>query len=195
MKCRAVPGRHQVTNALAAAAAMDACGIPAAAILSGLAHYVGAGRRMERKGEINGATVYDDYGHHPTEVKATLMGAKALCEAQRREGSEERPRLICVFQPHTFSRTASLYKEFLSAFDAADVLLLLDIYAAREVNTFGVSSEGLAHDVSAATPDTARYCPTPEAAAAAIRELARPGDSVVIMGAGDVIRVTGLLFP
>ena len=202
----AVPGRHQVINALAAAAAMDACGIPAAAILSGLAHYVGAGRRMERKGEINGAPVYDDYGHHPTEVKATLIGAKALCRARsaaqsadgRPEGRPDgRPvgRLICVFQPHTFSRTASLYEEFLQAFDAADVLLLMDIYAAREVNTFGVSAEGMARDINAATPDKAHYCPSPEAAADAIRRLARPEDSVVIMGAGDVIRVTGLLFP
>lgn len=181
----AVPGRHQVINALAAAAAMDACGIPHTAILSGLEHYVGAGRRMERKGEVNGATVYDDYGHHPTEVRATLAGAKALCTAQNEGG-----RLICVFQPHTYSRTASLYSEFLTAFEAADTLILLDIYAARETNTFGVTSEGLCTDLNATTPDKARYCPTPDDAVAAIFALARPGDSVVIMGAGDVIRVT-----
>ncbi|MBE6652588.1 MAG: hypothetical protein E7610_04135 [Ruminococcaceae bacterium] len=185
----AVPGRHQVINALAAAAAMDACGISWDAILSGLAHYIGAGRRMERKGEINGATVYDDYGHHPTEVKATLEGAKALCKASNPDG-----RLLCVFQPHTYSRTASLYPQFLAAFDAADTVLLLDIYAAREVNTYGVSSEGMAADVNAATPDKALYCPTPAEAAEAVRRLARPGDSVVIMGAGDVIKVTASLF-
>ena len=185
----AVPGRHQVINALAAAAAMDVCGIPWEAILSGLSHYIGAGRRMERKGEINGATVYDDYGHHPTEVKATLEGAKALCTAAREDS-----RLICVFQPHTYSRTASLYPQFLTAFDAADSLLLLDIYAAREANTYGVSSEGMAKDINAATPDKAIYCPTPEAAAEEIRRLAREGDSVVVMGAGDVIRVTERLF-
>ena len=184
----AVPGRHQVINALAAAAAMDAVGIPAAAILSGLAHYVGAGRRMERKGEVNGAAVYDDYGHHPTEVKATLAGAKALCTAGCADG-----RLICVFQPHTYSRTASLYSEFLTAFDPADAVLLVDIYAAREDNIYGVSSEGLVKDLNAATPDRAHYCPTPADAAAAIRALARPGDCIVIMGAGDVIKVTELL--
>ena len=188
----AVPGRHQVINALAAAAAAEACGIRREAILSGLAHYVGAGRRMEHKGHVNGAPVYDDYGHHPTEVKATLEGAKALCTAGCPEG-----RLICVFQPHTYSRTASLYPAFLTAFDAADHVILLDIYAAREINTYGVSSAGLAADLNAAAParaEKAAYAPTPAAAAEAVRALARPGDSIVIMGAGDVTKVTELLF-
>ena len=185
----AVPGRHQVINALAAAAAMDACGIPHAAILSGLAHYCGAGRRMEYKGTVNGAKVYDDYGHHPTEVKATLEGARALCGAESEEG-----RLICVFQPHTYSRTAALYGEFLTAFDAADKVILMDIYAAREDNIYGVSSAGLAHDICQATPDKADYSTTPTEAAEAIRALAKEGDTVVIMGAGDVIKVTQALF-
>jgi UDP-N-acetylmuramate--alanine ligase len=182
----AVPGRHQVINALAAAAAMDACGIPTKAILSGLAHYCGAGRRMEYKGTVNGGRVYDDYGHHPTEVRATLEGAKALC---REDG-----RLICVFQPHTYSRTAALYGDFLTAFDAADTVIFMDIYAAREDNIYGVSSAGLAHDICRATPDKADYCPTPNAAAEAIRALAKKGDVVVVMGAGDVIKVTARLF-
>ena len=182
----AVPGRHQVINALAAAAAMDACGIPMDAILSGLAHYVGAGRRMEYKGNINGARVYDDYGHHPTEVKATLEGAKALCG----EGN----RLICVFQPHTFSRTAALYGDFLTAFDATDKALFIDIYAAREDNIYGVSSEGLARDLNTASPGKALFCPSPASAAEAIRGIARRGDIVVVMGAGDVIKVTQALF-
>ena len=144
---------------------------------------------MERKGFVNGAPVYDDYGHHPTEVKATLEGAKALCTAGCAEG-----RLICVFQPHTYSRTASLYDQFLTAFDAADHVLLLDIYAAREVNTFDVSSEGLAADLNTVVSGKALYCPTPADAADTIRALAREGDSVVIMGAGDVIKVTDILF-
>ena len=185
----AVPGRHQVINALAAAAAMDACGIPREAILSGLAHYCGAGRRMEYKGAVNGAKVYDDYGHHPTEVRATLEGAKALCGAESEDG-----RLICVFQPHTYSRTAALYKDFLTAFDPADQVILMDIYAAREDNTYGVSSAGLAADVNKATPHKARFCATPADAAETLRSLAREGDTVVIMGAGDVTRVTAALF-
>ena len=182
----AVPGKHQVINALAAAAAMDAVGISREAILSGLAHYVGAGRRMEYKGDVNGARVYDDYGHHPTEVKATLEGAKALC----REAGD----LICVFQPHTYSRTAALYSDFLTAFDAADKAIFIDIYAAREDNIYGVTSEGLATDLNAAIPAKALYCPSPEDAAEAIRRIAREGDIVVVMGAGDVIKVTQALF-
>ena len=185
----AVPGRFQIINALAAAAAMDACGIPWEAILSGISHYVGAGRRMERRGEVNGATVYDDYGHHPTEVKATLEGAKALCAA-RHEGG----RLIVVFQPHTYSRTASLYQKFLTAFDAADEVLLLDIYAAREQNDFGVSSRQMAEDINGQGAHKARYCPCVEDAAQAVRSLTREGDCVVIMGAGDVTKVTEALF-
>lgn len=187
----AVPGRHQVINALAAAAAMEACGIPRAAILSGLTRYCGAGRRMEYKGTVNGAKVYDDYGHHPTEVKATLEGAKALCGAESEGG-----RLICVFQPHTYSRTASLYSEFLTAFDAADKVIFMDIYAAREDNIYGVSSAGLAADINrrAADAHKADYCTTPAEAAEAIRSLAKEGDTVVIMGAGDVIKVTQALF-
>lgn len=185
----AVPGRHQVINALAAAAAMEACGIRWEAILSGLSHYIGAGRRMERKGEINGAVVYDDYGHHPTEVRATLEGAKTLCSAAHEDG-----RLICVFQPHTYSRTASLYPQFLTAFDAADEVILIDIYAARESNEYGVSSEKMAADINARTPDKARYCASPAEAADLLRALARAGDSIVIMGAGDITKVTGHLF-
>ena len=185
----AVPGRHQVINALAAAAAMDACGISREAILSGLAHYRGAGRRMEYKGTVNGAKVYDDYGHHPTEVRATLEGAKTLCGAESEEG-----RLICVFQPHTYSRTAALYGEFLTAFDAADKVIFMDIYAAREDNVYGVSSAGLAHDINQVIPDKADFCATPHDAAEAIRSLAKEGDTVVIMGAGDVIKVTERLF-
>jgi UDP-N-acetylmuramate--alanine ligase len=188
----AVHGRHQVINALAAAAAMDACGISPKSILSGLAHYCGAGRRMEYKGTVNGAKVYDDYGHHPTEVRATLEGAKTLCGAESEEG-----HLICVFQPHTYSRTAALYGEFLTAFDAADKVIFMDIYAAREDNVYGVSSAGLAADVNrraATDPRKAGYCSTPAEAAVAVRSLARDGDTVVIMGAGDVIQVTQALF-
>ncbi len=191
-----VPGRHQVINALAAAAAMDACGIPHAAILSGLARYCGAGRRMEYKGLVNGAKVYDDYGHHPTEVRATLEGAKALCGAES-EGVRPAGRLICVFQPHTYSRTAALYGEFLTAFDAADKVIFMDVYAAREDNIYGVSSAGLTADINrraAADPHKAGYCSNPAEAAEAVRSLVKEGDTVVIMGAGDVIQVTQALF-
>ena len=183
-----VPGAHQVANALAAAAAMWAAEISPAAILTGIAHYTGAGRRMEKRGEINGAVVYDDYGHHPTEIRATLEGARALCG----QGG----RLICVYQPHTFSRTSALYNDFLHCFSAADRVLLLDIYAAREVNTYGVSSSALASDLGERDgAPMGIYCASPADAASYLREEAAPGDVVVVMGAGDVIRVTSLLFP
>ncbi len=185
----AVPGVHQVINALAAAAAMDAVGIDRASILAGLGHYVGAGRRMEKRGVVRGATVYDDYGHHPTEVRATLIGAKALAAAAHPDG-----RLVCVFQPHTYSRTHDLYADFLRAFDAADVVILPDIYAAREQNTLGVSSAGLAADLNAAAGyEKARYCPTLTATAIAALDAVRAGDTLLLMGAGDIIKVTEMV--
>jgi UDP-N-acetylmuramate--alanine ligase len=194
----AVPGRHQVCNALAAAAAAHACGIAPHAILKGLASFCGASRRMEYKGDINGSRVYDDYGHHPTEIRATLGGARELCDADG-----ERGRLLCVFQPHTYSRTAELYPEFLTAFDAADRVLLIDIYSARETDDCGVSSAKLAHDLCTAAEGKATagkaaaakaaYCPTPADAAACLRAEAQEGDLIVIMGAGDVTRVTAAL--
>lgn len=183
-----VPGRFQIYNCLAAAAAADICGINRAAILEGLSHYVGADRRMQPKGKVNGVMVYDDYGHHPTEVKATLEGAKHLCTPHA-DGTAG--RLFCTFQPHTYSRTAQLYDQFLTAFDAADRLLLIDIYAARETDTCGVSSRLLAASVG----DKATYCPSPTSAAELILKEVVPGDVVVVMGAGDVTRVTKLLLP
>ena len=184
----AVPGRFQIYNCLAAAAAADACGIDHLSIMEGLSNYIGADRRMQPKGKVNGVMVYDDYGHHPTEVRATLEGAKHLCTPHA-DGSPG--RLICTFQPHTYSRTAQLYDQFLAAFDSADRLMLIDIYAARETDTCGVSSRMLAASIG----DKASYCPAPTAAAELILKEAEPGDVIVIMGAGDVTRVTKLLLP
>ena len=182
-----VPGKFQIYNCLAAAAAADACGIDRLSVIEGLENFVGANRRMEFKGYINDAPVFDDYGHHPTEVKATLEGAAALC-GTRPDGSHG--KLHCVFQPHTYSRTAQLYEQFLTAFDAADTVILIDIYAARETDTCGVSSKMLAASIG----ERAMYCPSQSAAAQALLSLAQPGDIVVIMGAGDVILVTQGLF-
>ena len=182
-----VPGLHQVYNALAAAASAHACGVGMPDILFGLAHFVGAGRRMEYRGTVNGARVYDDYGHHPTEIRATLSGASALVGTHE-DGTPG--DLICVFQPHTYSRTALLYDRFLTAFDPAAKTYLIDIYAARETDTMGVSSARLAADLH----EKGGYCPTPHDAAETVRAVARPGDVVVVMGAGDVTKVTKELF-
>ncbi len=168
-------GIHSVYNALAATAASLACGISAETITKGLANFKGAGRRMEYKGELGGALVYDDYGHHPTEVKATLTGAKKAC----------RGRLICVFQPHTYSRTAALAEQFVSAFSGADKVILTDIYAAREENIYGISSEKLAAIVG----DKAIYGGDLDSIAEIIKKTAQKDDMVIVMGAGDIFKV------
>ncbi len=182
-----VPGIHSVYNALAAAAAAFVSGLDRASILRGLGVFAGVDRRMQYRGMVNGAAVYDDYGHHPTEILATLNGAAALVGTAP-DGT--RGRLVCVFQPHTYSRTAALYDQFLKAFAPADKVFLIDIYAAREVNTCGVSSAALAADLG----DKAGYCPSPAEAAEALRRELRPGDVGVVMGAGDVIKVSRILF-
>lgn len=168
-------GKHSVYNALAAIAASISCGISAEDIVTGLKNFKGAGRRMELKGEINGARVYDDYGHHPTEVKATLMGARTACQG----------RLICVFQPHTYSRTAALADQFVEAFSEADKVILADIYAAREENIYGISSEELAKLVG----DKATYGGDFDSIANMLKEMAQKDDMVIVMGAGDIFKV------
>jgi len=169
--CLAVPGSHNVKNALAAAAAAWALGIPAAAVESGLGSFRGAGRRLEHKGTFNGAQVYDDYAHHPGELTALLTAVREL-------GYN---RVVCAFQPHTYSRTKALFDDFAAALKLADLTILTDIYAARETDTLGVSSAMLA----AAIPD-AEYCPTLSDLTARLKELARPGDLILTVGAGNI---------
>ena len=171
-----VTGRHHVYNALAAAAACDRCGLIPAEIADGLSSFQGAARRMEKKGFLKqGAEVFDDYGHHPTEIKATLGGAKGLASG----------RLICVYQPHTYSRTHALLEEFSSAFGSADRVILMDIYAAREQNEWGISSEILAKRIG----ERAIYGGSPERTAELLQKEASSGDVVVIMGAGDIYKI------
>ncbi len=172
-----VTGKHHVYNALACAAACALCGMSGEAIARGLSSFCGAARRMEYKGMLNGARVYDDYGHHPTEIAATLSGAKGAVE----EGG----RLICVYQPHTYSRTYALFDDFAAAFGQADAVLLMDIYAAREENRWGVSSEALASAIG----ERAQYGGSPQGTAELLCRLVREGDVVVIMGAGDIWRI------
>ncbi|MBO5702223.1 MAG: UDP-N-acetylmuramate--L-alanine ligase, partial [Clostridia bacterium] len=129
-----VPGKHNVYNALAAFAAAMICGLDAATVAEGLSHYLGAGRRMEYKGKWNDVDVYDDYAHHPTEIAVTLQGFRDMGFG----------RLFCIYQPHTYSRTAALWDDFVSALSTADRVLPVDIYAARETDTLGVSSALLA---------------------------------------------------
>lgn len=176
-----VTGYHHVYNALATVAVCRLCGLTAKEIEQGLAHFTGAARRMEYKGCLGGVCVYDDYGHHPTEIRATLSGARGLT---RGEG-----RLICVYQPHTYSRTAALFEEFAESFGAADRVMFAPIYAAREKDTLGVSSKLLAERIGARAEALDSF----EAIAKRLTEEAREGDAIVVMGAGDVYRVFGFL--
>ena len=171
-----VPGRHNLYNALAAAGAATLCGISPEAIASGLSSFTGARRRMEYKGLLTGgAVVYDDYGHHPDEIKATLAGAREM-------GFD---RVLCAYQPHTFSRTAGLLEEFVTAFADADHVYFADVYAAREQNIYGVTSGTLADRIG----ERATYCGSFSAVANALQRDARAGDLVIVMGAGDVFKV------
>ncbi len=174
-----VPGKHNIYNALAAFAAATLCGLDPTLVAEGLSHYLGAGRRMEYKGKWNDVDVYDDYAHHPTEISVTLGGFRDMGFG----------RLFCIYQPHTYSRTAALFEDFVSALGTADRVLLVDIYAARETDTLGVSSALLAQSIG----EKADYCPTFEDAIAILGEEAQPGDAIVVMGAGNVYRIFPLL--
>ena len=173
-----VPGSHNVKNALAAAAVALSIGIPPEAIAEGLQGYRGAERRFEFKGELNGARIYDDYAHHPAELHVLLSTAKTL-------GYE---RVICAFQPHTYTRTKAFFDDFVQELQLADLTLLAEIYPARETNTLGISSR----DLAARIPKAEYYATFPELEAR-LRELARPGDLILTAGAGELNRVADAL--
>ena len=169
-----VPGVHNVKNALAATAAAIALGISAMAVTYGLAGFRGANRRFEFKGKFNGADVYDDYAHHPNELRALLDAVEPL-------GYK---RTILVFQPHTYSRTSTLFDDFVEQLKRPDLTYLAEIYAARETNTLGISSEDLAKQI----PNSLFFPSFPELEKA-LRFTVAPGDLVLTVGAGDVYRV------
>lgn len=169
-----VPGEHNVKNALAATAAAICLGVRPLSVKYGLAGFSAAGRRFEFKGKFNGADVYDDYAHHPGELKALLDTVEKL----------NYQRTVLVFQPHTYSRTRSLFDDFVNQLRRPDVLLLAEIYAAREQNTIGISSADLAAQI-----EGSRFFPSFEELEAALRETAQPGDIILTVGAGNVFRV------
>ena len=168
-----VYGHHNVLNALAAASAAYALDIPGKAVEEGLAAFTGAGRRFEHKGTYNGAEVYDDYAHHPDELHALLTTARGL-------GYQ---RVVVAFQPHTYTRTAKLFDHFVEELKLADVAILAEIYAAREQNTLGISSADLCRNIPGSV-----YCSTLDKVADRLREVARPGDLILTVGAGDIYR-------
>ena len=169
-----VPGVHNLKNALAAAAACICLGIKPTAIKYGLAGFSGAGRRFEFKGKFNGADVYDDYAHHPGELKALLDAVEAL-------GYK---RTIVVFQPHTYTRTMALFHDFVRQLRRPDVLYLAEIFAAREKNILGISSADLAEKI-----EGAKFFKTFEEIERDLRKTAQPGDLILTVGAGNVYKI------
>ena len=169
-----VLGRHNAMNALAASAAAWMMGIPGQAVSRGLVSFHGAGRRMEFKGKFHGADVYDDYAHHPDEVAATISAVRDAMPGRR---------LVLAFQPHTYSRTSALFDDFVRELSRADVLVLAEIYAARERNTIGISSADVAEKIPGAV-----FCETLPEVTEYLRENVREGDVVLTMGAGDIFR-------
>jgi UDP-N-acetylmuramate--alanine ligase len=171
-----IPGRHNVLNALAAVAMARELGIGWSDIARALAGFHGAERRFQLRGEAGGVTVVEDYGHHPTEIAAVIAAAKPIAAG----------RLILAFQPHRFSRTQFLLTEFGRAFDGADVLVLTDIYAAGEDLIAGVTVETLADTVRAGFTGELRIVRALEEVSRELAALARPGDLIVLLGAGSI---------
>ena len=174
-----LPGRHYALNALAAAIAAQELGVPFPAIRQALAQFGGIHRRFEVLSELGNILVVDDYGHHPEEVRATLRAA--------REGFQR--RLVVAFQPHRFTRTRDLFDDFLTAFDDADVLFLSEIYPAGEERIEGISGEALAQALRRRGNLDVRFAVSRDALTEAVFGSIRPGDLLLVLGAGDIYKV------
>jgi UDP-N-acetylmuramate--alanine ligase len=171
-----LPGNHNVQNALAAIAVGLELGVSFAQVKAGIERFTGVYRRWEKKGEAAGVTVYDDYAHHPTECKATLSGVKAGW----------RRRVVCAFQPHLFSRTRDFYEEFGKAFLLADVLVVTDVYPAREEPIQGVSGELITNAAKQYGHKEVHYVQNKKELPAYLKSITKQGDIVITMGAGDI---------
>ncbi|WP_459963553.1 UDP-N-acetylmuramate--L-alanine ligase [Nocardia sp. IFM 10818] len=178
-----VPGRHMALNALGALLAARAGGADLGEIIQGLEGFGGVHRRFQLTGRENGVRVFDDYAHHPTEVRAVLSAAAELVAQEARDGARSRPgRVIVVFQPHLYSRTATFATEFGAALSLADEVVVLDVYGAREEPLPGVNGALVANAVT----KPVHYQPDMSRVGRQVAALARPGDVVITMGAGDV---------
>ena len=175
-----MPGVHNVRNALAALAVGLALDLDVAAMARSLAGFTGVHRRFERLGTFHGATVIDDYAHHPTEVAATLAAARQAFP---------RTRIFAVFQPHLYTRTRDLADDFGRVLSGADRVLVTEVYASREAPLPGITGEVVARAARAAGHGAVAFCADRAAAAALLRQEVEPGDLVVTLGAGDIYRL------
>ena len=173
-----IPGRHNVLDAMACLVTVLSIGVPFEKMAAGLAAFHGAKRRFQTKGRIDGVWIVDDYAHHPTEIAATLQAAKETKPA----------RLICVFQPHRYSRTQLLHEEFGKAFRSADLLVLTDVYAAGEAPIEGISGETILQEVRRQSGQSVVYLPEREKLASYLQKEIQEGDLVITMGAGDIYK-------
>lgn len=173
-----IPGKHNVYNAVAAAAAAYSMGIPVSAIQKGLSDFTGAMRRFEKLAEVGGVTFVDDYGHHPAEIAATLKTAKAMSFK----------RVWCVHQPFTYSRTAMLLDDFVKALSIADKVVLTEIMGSREKNTYNIYSKDLAAKI-----DGCVWFPTFEEVAEYVVDNVQEGDLVITTSCGDVYKVADMM--
>ncbi|MEZ2132306.1 MULTISPECIES: UDP-N-acetylmuramate--L-alanine ligase [unclassified Sinorhizobium] len=171
-----MPGRHNISNATAAIAVANRLGISKENIARGLASFGGVKRRFTLTGEWNEVKIFDDYGHHPVEIKAVLRAAREACKG----------RIIAVHQPHRYTRLSSLFEEFAACFNDADSIFLAPVYAAGEDPIEGVDSETLISRIKSGGHRDARYFASPELLAPMVAEIARPGDFVVLLGAGSI---------
>ncbi len=173
-----VAGHHNVSNALSAIAVADILQIPLDTIKNGILSFTGTVRRFEYKGKRNGFTIIDDYAHHPTEIRATLTSAQNYPHKE----------IWCIFQPHTYTRTKAFFHEFAEALSLADHIILADIFAARETDTLGMTSEALAEELKKLGAD-AYYLPSFEAIENFVLGKLIHGDLLITMGAGDVVNI------
>ncbi len=174
-----VPGEHNVFNSLAAAAVADLLKVDRQETAAALSGYTGTDRRFEYKGEFNGITIVDDYAHHPTEIRATLAAAARM----------HKDRVVCIFQPHTYTRTKAFLDDFADALSMSDVVILADIYAARETDTLGISSKTLADKIAALGHKDVHYCGSFEEIETYVLKNCRKGDLLITMGAGNVTNI------
>ena len=179
----AMPGRHNVLNALAVVAVAHELEVPFSAVAGGFRHFGGLQRRFEVRYQIGDIMIIDDYGHHPEEIKATLAAAK----------NGWGKRVIAVLQPHRYSRTEALFADFLTAFYDADILIVTDVYAAGEQPRAGACSQALVDGIVEHGHKAVNYCETLEAAADQVAGLVQPGDMVITLGAGNVNLICDLL--